>query len=148
MGATQDKELLLSDDGLEKMMLLLKLCTEFPGAVHRQVDRPAQAFFRASQSRGQVGQADLANDHYVYITAWAFFTAGKGAIDKGARDRLRERFKSLPQDVDEPNGLGQDGAQFWEQGAVGIGLEVNPVSLAPADENARIHQTGQLTLKA
>jgi hypothetical protein len=71
-----------------------------------------------------------------------------GAVDKRPVDACGEATEHLLEGINHPSRLHQQALEFPQKGTIGVGLEIDPVPITAAAENAGVNQSGEFSLEA
>ena len=135
--ASKDKELFRVVDCGYEVVALAKLFGIFPLAVHGWVDGSREVVFCLPERRSKLRKSNITDDHEVHVARGKLFSSGDRTVNEGALHSFRVRFEHVAKHVPKAHGLEEDALEFVQDGTLGVGFEVDPVSVAALLQDPR-----------
>jgi hypothetical protein len=128
------------------MVLSFYLIMEFGRWVDGGVDWAAEGGFGLSGGGGDFSEGGGTDDHEIEIAGGMFIAAGDGAVNEGGVDFLHKRSKYLAENCRRAEGFANDAAEFGEEGAGGVGLEVDMAATFFSEQDAGVGELLEFAL--
>jgi len=145
---TLNVDLLAFQNSLEKMMS----CRELLDNLFRRIDGgiycPSERNLGLLEDRRDLRKSNAANDHQVHVTRGSLFRPCHRSVYESHPNSISKGVQAFLEHIPKSHCLENDSSKFADKRTVGIGPEVDPITICIATKNPTPRERVKLSLKA